>query len=94
MTRNQKKATKDSKKVDTNITANGSIICAVAFYGNKEFTILFVYDDSSKSIKGSIFKGKVNNKTIDSPDRIAQFAGKNGKITVVTANGSNEVAVQ
>ena len=27
-------------------------------------------------------------------NRIAQFAGKNGKITVITSEGSSEVAVQ
>ena len=31
---------------------------------------------------------------MDSPDRIAQFAGKDGKITVIDPNGTSEVAVQ
>ncbi len=93
----EKKATKTDKKLSTKISAKDKIIAAVSFYGDNEYTLVFVIDYSDEKhpqIKGSIFKGKVNNKTMDSPDRIAQFAGKDGKITVISPNGTSEVAVQ
>lgn len=94
----EKKATKTTdKKLSTKISAKDKIIAAVSFYGDNEYTLVFVIDYSDEKhpqIKGSIFKGKVNNKTMDSPDRIAQFAGKDGKITVIGPNGTSEVAVQ
>ena len=93
----EKKATKTDKKLSSKISAKDKIIAAVSFYGDNEYTLVFVIDYSDEKhpqIKGSIFKGKVNNKTMDSPDRIAQFAGKDGKITVIGPNGTSEVAVQ
>ena len=94
----EKKDAGNSKKIDSNITAKDKIICSVTFYGDKEYTLVFIIDytnSASPQIKGSIFKGKRDNVTIDTvANRIAQFAGKNGKITVITSEGSSEVSVQ
>ena len=94
----EKKAAGNSKKIDSNITAKDKIICTVSVYGDNEYTIIFIIDytnSASPQIKGSIFQGKKDNITMDSVEnRIAQFAGKNGKITVITSEGSSEVAVQ
>ena len=94
----EKKAAGNNKKIDSNITAKDKIICSVTFYGNNEFTILFIIDytnSASPLIKGSIFKGMRNNVTMDTVEnRVGLFAGKNGKITLVTSEGSSEVSVQ
>ncbi len=94
----EKKAAGNSKKIDSNITAKDKIICTVSVYGDNEYTIIFIIDytnSASPQIKGSVFQGKKDNITMDSVEnRIAQFAGKNGKITVITSEGSSEVAVQ
>ena len=88
---------KNGKKIETKISAKNKIIAVVAYYGNKEFTLVFVIDlsdDESILIKGSIFKGKMNNTTMDCVEnRIGQFAGKNGKITVITSEGASEFSV-
>ena len=95
--KDHKDSTGKVKEINSNITEKDNMICVVSFYGDDEFTFVFVIDykdAKSPKVKGSIFKGRVFNKTIDSLDRIAQFAGKNGKITVITSEGSSEVSVQ
>lgn len=93
-----KKQTKDSKELNTKISAKNKLIAAVSFYGNKEYTLVFVIDYSDAKhpqIKGSIFSGQRNNVTIDTVEnKIAQFAGKDGNITVITSAGASTVNVQ
>lgn len=82
------KLTNYGKKINSSITAKDKVICVVSFYDNK-FTFIFVIDvrDNAPKIKGSIFKGIVRNKTIDSPDRIGYFGGQGKSISVVV-NGN------
>ncbi|MBR4330468.1 MAG: hypothetical protein IKP71_11540, partial [Candidatus Riflebacteria bacterium] len=85
---------KNGKKIETKISAKNKIITCVTFYGNNEFTLLFVInltDDKHPQIKGSIFSGERNNVTIDTVEnRRAQFAGKNGEMTVITADSTSK----
>ena len=92
------KKPKNGIKIETKISAKNNIITCVTFYGDKKYTLVFVIDFSDEKhpqIKGSVFSGERNNVTIDTVEnRIAQFAGKNGKITVITSEGSSEFSVQ
>ncbi len=85
---------KNGKKIETKISAKNKIITCVTFYGNKEFTLVFVInltDEKYPQIKGSIFSGERNNVTIDTVEnRRAQFAGKNGEMTVITADSTSK----
>ena len=96
---NREKSSK-IKKIETNISAKNKIIAAISFFGDNEYTLVFVIDyknEKHPQIKGSIFRGKItSNITIDTVEnRIGQFAGKDGKITVVTADYvSKDINVQ
>ena len=88
------KKPKNGKKIETKISAKNKIITAVTFYGNEEFSIVFVInstDEKHPQIKGSVFSGERTNITIDTVEnRIARFAGKNGEITVITADNTSK----
>ncbi len=92
------KKPKNGKNVSSKISAKNNIIAAISFYGNKEFTVIFVIDFSNKNnpqIKGSIFSGERNNITMDTVEnRIGQFAGKDGKMIIISSNGYSEVSVK
>ena len=91
------KKPKNGKKIETKISAKGRIITAVSFFGENVYTLVFVIDCSEAKniqIKGSIFQGKRENVNIDSVEnRIGQFAGKNGNITVITSEGASEFSI-
>lgn len=78
----------DNKEVKINAAAKNKIIMSVGFYGS-EFTIVFAFDTANHIIKGSVFKGKVENAKLEGQNPVATFASTDGKTVTLFGDDSS-----
>jgi hypothetical protein len=81
---------KKDNSIKTKIVALNDIINAISFYtnGTKKFTVVFVINHTKNSISGYLYEGERKDVSINSDSgSIAQFAGENGKVTIVPNKG-------
>lgn len=78
----------DNKEVKINVAAKDKVIISVGFYGS-EFTIVFAFDTANHIIKGSVFKGKVENAKLEGQNPVATFASTDGKTVTLFGDDSS-----
>ena len=83
----QQEAVGENKKIDTKIMAKDNVICAVSYYGDDVYTVVFALDNSNPNMQ---IKGKNTSATLDTTTGlIGTFTGSNSKINVVTNDGNS-----
>ncbi len=83
-----KLASGNNKDVKINVAAKDKVIISVGFYGS-EFTIVFAFDTAKNIIKGSVFKGKVENAKLEDKNPVATFASTDGKTVTLFGDDSS-----
>ena len=78
----------DNKEVKINSAAKNKIIMSVGFYGS-EFTIVFAFDTAKNIIKGNVFKGKIEDATMNTKNPVATFASTDGKNVTLFGDDSS-----
>ena len=89
-------ASGNDKKIETSLMAKDTVIYAIAYYYDEEknYTVLFVFNNENSKIKGVIFSGLQSSVTLNTvANRIGTFSGiDSGKITILTEDGTSHTA--